>query len=195
MAQSALKAWTLDEFFAWQERQEERYELVGGVPLRMMAGASNRHDDVVANTIIALGNRLRGSGCRTFTGDGAVETYAGQVRRPDAGVDCGRRDPSSYRAADPRLVVEVMSPSTRDFDAIGKLAEYQAVESLEHILYVEPNRPEVLAYSRAPDRTWVKDRVEAMDGSVPLATLGIELPLSEIYDGVAFPPPGPFPPG
>ncbi|WP_375459117.1 Uma2 family endonuclease [uncultured Enterovirga sp.] len=188
MASSVLRAWTVDDFFAWQERQDERYELVGGLPLRMLAGASNRHDDVVANIIIALGNRLRGSGCRPFTGDGAVETYPGQIRRPDAGVDCGRRDPNGYRAADPRLVVEVMSPSTRDFDAIGKLTEYKAIEGLEHILYVEPNHPEVLAYSRGAERNWTRARIEVLDGSVPLPALGIELPLAEIYDGVVFPP-------
>lgn len=196
MAQSALQPWTVDEFFDWQERQAERYELVDGFPLRMMAGASNRHDLVVLNLLAEFRTRLRGSGCTPFTGDGAVETRPGQIRRPDAGVDCGRRDPEGYVAADPRLVAEVLSPSTRDFDAVEKLAEYKTQESLEHILYIEPNRPEVIVYSRAGDRSWVKSRVEALDSSIPLPALGIELPLAEIYDGVVFPPHSErFPPG
>lgn len=68
MAQTALKPWTLPEFFAWQERQGDRYEVVGGIPLRMMAGASDRHDAIVLNLLLALGNRLRGARSTPFTG-------------------------------------------------------------------------------------------------------------------------------
>ena len=91
-------------FFAWQERQSERYELVGGVPVRPMAGARNVHDDIVVNLVAELRNVLRGSGCRPFTGDGSVETLPGQIRCPDAGVDRGKRDPNGLTAAEPRLV-------------------------------------------------------------------------------------------
>lgn len=188
MAQTALRSWTIDEFFTWQERQEERYELVGGLPVRMMVGASNRHDRVVLNLLVQLGTRLRGSDCVPFTGDSGLETYPGQIRRPDAGVDCGPRDQSAFKAAAPRLVAEVLlSPSTRDFDTIGKLAEYKGVESLEHILYVEPNHAKVMAWSRGPDRAWIRVRVEEIALSVELPALGIALPLADIYEGVEFP--------
>lgn len=186
MAQPIAQPWTTDAFFAWQDRQPDRYELVGGFPLRMMAGTKNGHDDISTNIIGELRNRLRGTGCRPFTGDGAVETYPGQIRRPDAGVDCGPRDPDGYVAADPRLVAEVLSPSTRDFDSIEKLAEYKAVESLDYILYVEPNRAEVAVWSRGDDRRWERALVEDLGASIDLPSLGIALPLAEIYDGVAF---------
>lgn len=194
MAQTALEPWTIDEFFAWQERQPERYELVGGVPLRPMAGARNGHDEIVVNLLVLLRNRTRDSGCRPFTGDGAVETYPGQIRRPDAGLDCGRRDPDGHLAADPRLVAEVLSPSTRDFDTFEKLGEYKAVESLDHILYVEPNRAEVAVWSRGADRRWTRTVHEDLAAAIDLPSLGIALPLAEIYDGVTFSLP-PRPPG
>lgn len=188
MSQPLAQPMSVDAFFAWQERQDVRYELVDGLPLRMMAGAKNRHDDIVTNVLLALGNRLRGGKCRPFTGDGAVETYPGRIRRPDVGIDCGRRDPDGYRAADPKVVVEVMSPSTRDFDAIGKLAEYQAVESLETIIYIEPNGPEVTFYAREPDRSWTKRRIyDDLTAAIPLPSLGTELALADIYEGVRFP--------
>ena len=191
MAQTALRPWTLEEFFAWQERQDERYELVGGVPLRMMAGTNNRHDSIVSNIGAELRNRLRGSPRRHITADGAVVTRPGQIRRPDAGVDCGRSDPDGYVAADPRLIVEVLSPSTRDFDTFEKLAEYKALESLDSILYVEPNRPEVAVWSRDPDRGWVRVLHDDLTSAIALPSLGIALPLAEIYDRVEFQPVAP----
>ena len=187
MSQAVLKRWTPDEFFAWQERQEDRYELVGGVPVRMMAGTSNRHDDIVVNLVGMLRDLLRGMPCRPFTGDGAVETYPGQIRRPDAGVDCGRRDPNGYRAAEVRLVVEVLSPSTRDFDAAFKVPEYRSVPSLDYILLVEPNAPEVVLWSRDETRAWTERRIDGLPGSVDLPALGITLALADLYEGVEFP--------
>ncbi|AWN37882.1 Uma2 family endonuclease [Methylobacterium radiodurans] len=174
-------------FFAWQERQPERYELVDGVAVGMMAGARNVHDDIVVNLVAALKTRLRGSGCRPFTGDGSVETLPGQIRRPDVGVDCGARDPDARRAAEPRLVAQVLSPSTRDFDAFAKLAEYKAVAGLEHILRVEPNAAEIRLWSHGANRAREETRLVDLDGNVALPALGIALPLAEIYDGVSFP--------
>lgn len=178
---------SVEAFFAWQERQSERYELVGGVPVRMMAGARNVHDDIVVNLLAALHAALRGSGRRPFTSDGSVETLPGQVRRPDAGVDGGVRDPSGMKAADPRLVAEVLSPSTRDFDAFEKLSEYKALAGLEHILLIEPNAAEVMLWSREAERAWVKQRVAGLDATVDLTGLGIRLPLADLYDRVTFP--------
>ncbi len=187
MAEALERAWTLDEFFAWQERQPDRYELVNGRPLRLMPGAKNVHDDIVVNVLAALGPQLRNSGCRPFTGDGAVETYSGQIRRPDLGVDCGRRDPNAYKAAAPRLVAEVLSPSTRDFDSISKLAEYKSVDGLDYILFIEPNEPLVVIWSRDPQSVWGEARLEGLEAVVDLPALGASLALSAGYEGVEFP--------
>jgi Uma2 family endonuclease len=181
------RPWTLDEFFAWQERQAERYELVNGRPLRMMAGAKNVHDDIVVNILTELGPKLRGTGCRPFTGDGAVETYPGQIRRLDIGVDGGRRDPNGYRASNPRLVLEVLSPTTRDFDSTRKLEEYKTIAGLEYILFVEPNEPSIAIWSRAGG-AWSEARINGLEAKVELPKLGIDLAMRAIYEDVEFPP-------
>lgn len=177
----------VDAFLAWAETQSERYELVGGVPVRMMAGARNVHDDIVVNLLTLLRAQLRGSGCRPFTGDGAVETLPGQIRRPDVGVDCGARDPNALMAAEPRLVAEILSPTTRDFDAFAKLAEYKIVGSLADILLVEPNAPEIRSWTRDESGAWQETRVTGLNGVLDLAAFSLNLPLAEIYDGIAFP--------
>jgi Uma2 family endonuclease len=187
MTETARRRWTIEEFFAWQEKQTDRHELVDGFPLRMMAGAKNVHDDIVVNVLAELRNQLRGSGCRPFTGDGSVETKPGQIRRPDVGVDCGRRDPNGTKATLPRVVVEVLSPTTRDFDTIGKLEEYKLIECLERILVIEPNAPEVIIWVKGTDRSWRQSVRHGMDQEVDMPEIGATLSLAEIYDGVEFP--------
>jgi Uma2 family endonuclease len=166
MTDAAPRRWTVEEFFAWQERQPERYELVDGFPMRMMAGAKNVHDDIVVNVLAELRNQLRGGGCRPFTSDGSVETKPGQIRRPDVGVDCGRRDPNATKATSPRVVVEVLSPTTRDFDTIGKLDEYKLIDSLARIVVIEPNAPEVIVWARGDDRSWRKAIRQGLDQEI-----------------------------
>ena len=187
MTEAAPRRWTVEEFFAWQERKPERYELVDGFPMRMMAGAKNVHDDIVVNVLAELRNQLRGGGCRPFTSDGSVETKPGQIRRPDIGVDRGRRDPNATKATSPRVVVEVLSPTTRDFDTIGKLEEYKLVDSLERIVVIEPNAPEVIIWVREADRSWRKAVRQGFDQKIDMPEFGVALSLAEIYDGVEFP--------
>jgi len=187
MTEAAPRKWTIEEFFAWQERQPQRYELVDGFPTRMMAGAKNVHDDIVVNVLAELRNQLRGGGCRPFTSDGSIETKPGQIRRPDIGVDCGRRDPNATKATSPRVVVEVLSPTTRDFDTIGKLEEYKLVDSLERIVVIEPNAPEVIIWVRGADRSWRKGSHRGLDREIDTPEIGVTLSLAEVYDGVEFP--------
>jgi len=191
MSDPALQPWTVERFFAWQATQADRYELVNGFPLRMMAGARNVHDDIVVNLLAELRGQLRGSGCRPFTGDSSIETLPGQIRRPDAGADCGQRDPNGFKAALPRMVAEVLSPTTRDFDTYDKRAEYERVESLDYILLIDPNVAYVDLWSRLPDRTWEHRTIEGLDTRIALPNIGVTLAMKDIYDGVAFPPPGP----
>ena len=187
MAEPARARWTTDEFLAWDERQPDRHELVDGVPLRMMAGASEGHNDVVINIVSELRTRLRGKPCRPFNGDSAVETKPGQIRRPDAGVHCSPRQPSALMARDPRLVVEVLSPSTRDFDTYRKADEYKLVPGLARILLVDPNRPEVFMWNRDGAGEWESATVAGMEAVIDMPEIGIALPLAEIYLDIVFP--------
>ena len=88
--------------------QDDRYELVDGFPVRMMTGARNVRDNIVVTIVAELRNQLRVKPCRPFTGDCSVETVPGQIRRPDAGVDCGKDDPAGVAAALLSLVGEVL---------------------------------------------------------------------------------------
>ncbi|MFL5211964.1 MAG: Uma2 family endonuclease, partial [Microvirga sp.] len=89
MAEAASRLMTPEEFFQWQIGQEDLYELVDGVPVKMlkMTGASAQHDLVVVNVIISIGNQLRGGPCRPTSDDVALRTKIGTLRRPNVMVE------------------------------------------------------------------------------------------------------------
>lgn len=187
MGEQAVAAMSVEEFYAWGERQDVRYEYVDGAAIRMMTGANRRHDDVVFNIVVALGMELRGKSCRGFTADTAVRTRSGRRRRPDAGVECGAPRDSDHEADQPKLVVEVLSPSTREFDLYGKLDEYKAVDSIDFILLVEPNAPEVMVWRRGANRAWEHETVSGLEAVVSFPAIGVMLRLADVYDKLLFP--------
>ncbi|GJE26786.1 Uma2 family endonuclease [Methylobacterium organophilum] len=181
---------TPEEFFAWQSTQDGLYELVDGVPVphvKMMAGASAQHDRTVVNIIISLGVQLRGSGCRPTTDDLALRTGIATIRRPDVTVECGDLVRDSYESRLPRLVVEVLSPSTTNIDRFRKLDEYRRHPSLASILLVETRFPSAVLYRRAGEG-WAEESFEALDAVIDLPAIGARLALTDIYEDVGFEP-------
>ncbi len=188
MSQAFERTMTADAFLRWAEDREGRFEFVDGRIVRLQAGTASQHDSIVVNVLAALRTRLRGKPCRPFTADFAVRTAANRIRRPDAGVDCGKREPRDLVAREPILVVEVFSPSTRDIDRSVKIGEYKGVETLRTILYVEPNRPEVYVFERGDEGEWRDTVLRGLDQVIAVPALGLILPLAEIFEDVEFAP-------
>jgi Uma2 family endonuclease len=187
MQLSTITRITPEQFFAWISGQEERYELVDGEVV-MMAGAGRRHDRIVVNLTTAVHSQIRGGPCQTFTGDTYVETTSSTRRMPDLGVDCGKPDDDSLTADKPSLVVEVLSPTTGGFDLTVKLAEYQSLPSLNYILFVDTDSPNVHLYSRDDGGLWKDVLLKGLEALVELEKLNVKLRLQEIYSGLEFRP-------
>lgn len=190
MADPAIHRMSVEAFFAWQLAQEGLYELVDGVPVphvKMMTGASAQHDRVTVNVIATLHAQLRGSGCRPTTDDIALRTSIATIRRPDITVECGELVRDTYENRSPRLVVEVLSPSTMNIDRFRKLEEYRRHPSLAYILLIETRFPSAILYRRDGE-TWAQESFEALTDSIDLPAIGVSLALADVYDDVAFEP-------
>jgi len=187
MTQTARKLMTQDEFLLWCLDQEARYELVEGVPVEMMTGASNRHDQVIINLIIALGVQLRGTPCRPATADIAVKTRRNSIRRPDVTVTCDPPLPDTYDAEKARMMVEVLSPSNRGIAWQRKLEEYRRRDGLSYILLVETESiGATLLYRTSDEVAWDSLDVDRLDETIDLPLIGCRLPMADIYAGIDF---------
>lgn len=181
MANAAQITMTPEDFFAWDPGDEERYELVDGFPVKMMTGASQVHDVIVTNIIASLRNQLRGSGCRPTTDDIALRTKINSVRRPDVMVNCGDPTADSYEAHEPRLVVEVLSPSNSGLPWQRKLEEYRQHAALLYILLIEPGSVGATLLTRKGD-AWPSVDYDSLDAIIHLPDLKCQLPMADIYE-------------
>jgi Uma2 family endonuclease len=187
MSERAVTRMSAEEFLEWGLHQELRYELIDGLPVAM-AGAKQRHDLIVLNAHAGLHAQLRGGKCRGFTADIAVRIPAGNIRRPDAGIDRAAIDEDATTAGAPFLVMEVLSPSTREFDMFRKLEEYKTVPSLSHIVLVDPDAPRAFHWSHPAGGQWGYALLEGLEAVVRLPEIDCALDLTTLYDGLTFRP-------
>lgn len=188
MGEKLQERMTVEEFFEWQARQDKNYELVDGIPVltvKAMTGASDRHDRVTVNAIGHLHQALRGKPCRPSTQDKSIRTYRG-TRRPDVLVECGKPDDKSMEADIPRVVIEVLSPSTTRFDRFQKLEEYQQDERIAVILLVDTEKPRVAVWRRGTRGSWEPHEEDGLNAVIALPEIEAGLPLSELYLGLEF---------
>lgn len=181
---AATKLMTADEFLVWCLDQEGRWELVSGVPVRTMTGATHEHDELVVNLLAALRPRLRGGPCRPMTADIASRMAGGNLRRPDVTVDCGPRRRGALESVAPAVFFEVLSPSTRGFDFIKKPDEYRRVVTLKHFVMLDPVTARAWVASRETEGVWRDADVFGLDSTLALPGIGIDLPMAEIYEDV-----------
>jgi Uma2 family endonuclease len=179
MLDKAQRRMTPQEFYAWQEPMDEKYELVDGYPLEMTP-ATRRHDQIVLNIIAEIGSQLHGSDRHGFTSAITIATRPKTRRRADVGVDCGPYRDEDYAASNPKLVVEVLS-SSDELNPSAKINEYKALDCLDHILVIEPDAPRVLFCTRGDDHLWDASLAEGLDATVDIPDLGITLKLEQVY--------------
>lgn len=179
-AHPAPKVWTVDEFLEWERAQEERYEYVGGI-IRMMVGGTNRHSRITFRLAVSLHGRVQGRPCEVFSERSKVKVEWA-VMYPDVLVTCGPVSDKDDAIADPVLIAEVLSPSTAGHDAVTKWEAYRTIASLQHYLLVAQDACAIDLLTRDGDG-WRLMRYDRMDQVLPLTTLGIALPLAEIYEG------------
>jgi Uma2 family endonuclease len=150
-----------------------------------MAGASYEHNLIVANLVREIGNRLRGGPCRAVSTDMRVFA-AGLYTYPDLIVVCGKpefTDDKLDTLTNPTVVMEVLSPSTEAFDRGEKSIRYRRLASLTDYVLFSQETFYAEHYVRQPD-AWALTETDDPDAKVAIASIGCELALREIYDGV-----------
>lgn len=172
-------AMTLDQFLAWEERQEARYEFDGFRPV-LMAGGTEAQSEIQKNILVALGNRLRGRPCRVHGSDLKIRV-AGRIRYPDAFVVCGPRQRGRTVVDDPVIVFEILSESTEHTDLIEKNEEYRATPSIGRYVLLQQTHIAGIVFAREPDGRWISQVLDGADAVLELPEIEVQLPLGEFY--------------
>jgi Uma2 family endonuclease len=185
MEQPRQSQFTADEFIAWaMEQPTGRFELDNGVVIAMAPERAS-HATAKLNAVIALRNGIgaRGLPCQAFPDGMSVRVNDQTVYEPDALVRCGPPLPGDAIAvADPIIVVEVVSPSSRGVDRGVKLASYFSVPSVRHYLIVDTDKRVVIHHRRDEEGQIVVQIVR--DGSLTLDPPRLAIEVRDILDGL-----------
>lgn len=177
---------TEEEYLAFERASDEKHEFADG-EIFAMSGGKGPHANVAANIIGALAFVLRGRSCRVYTSDMRVHIpISGRFVYPDASVVCGRpqyKDEQIDTLLNPRVIVEILSPSTEAYDRGDKFENYQSLASLKHYIMAAQDKPRIEVYTRQDDGSW-HFRVFLAGTSIALSSPECTLDVDQIYAGV-----------
>ena len=173
---------SVEEYLKFEEMSTTKHEYIGG-ELYAMTGATTRHNVICVNVAIALAGHVRGGPCRTYVEAVKVRlTVKGEeiFYYPDVSVACGPQDPDKVFVTDPKLIVEVLSPSTERTDRGEKALNYREIPTLEEYVLIDQRKQEVTLCRRSDD--WRPQVLTRSDAEAQLRSIAFTLPIERIYD-------------
>lgn len=173
--------WTEAEYLAFEELSPTKHEYFDG-EIFAMAGAGPSHNLVAGSALSGLGALTKRGRCRVFTSDQRIYVPpTGLYTYADGGLVCGQMRIHTDRMCllNPTLLIEVLSPSTREYDTGAKREHYQQIPSLRHILFIDQPARHVRHYHRSEGGVW--ELSEAQSGALALPDLGGSLMLDDLY--------------
>lgn len=182
MGQAIQKpVFTADDYLAWEPAQLDRHEYLDG-EVFAMAGAEDRHVTVSMNIAFALRQHLSGSPCRTYMSDMRLHVAAANSYfYPDVLVTCSALDLANPLVkTEPKLIIEVLSPSTAAYDRGLKFSHYRSLTSLEEYVLIDLDTRNTDCYRIGADGLWVLHPF-ARGESVSLASVTLELSAAQLF--------------
>jgi Uma2 family endonuclease len=180
---------TEEQYLAIEERVEQRSEYLRG-EMFPVEFATIPHATVHRNLVLAVGVQLAGSGCQLFFNELRVRVSAtGLYTYPDIVVVCGKLEVSEKdknSVTNPKVIVEILSPTTADYDRGGKFVHYRSIPSFREYLLIAQDRMHVEHHTKLPDGGWLLHETSDGEAIVSLESIRVRFKLSDAYDGVEF---------
>lgn len=177
------------EYLRLERRAEYKSEYVNG-RIFAMGGASETHNLIAGNVFGELRQQLKDRPCRSYVSDMRVKVRSfGLYTYPDVVVVCGEpefEDDEVDTLLNPKILVEILSPSTERYDRIAKTSYYRTIDSLAEHLLVAQDEMRLEQYARQRDGQWLFSEYLSLDAVVNLASIECTLKLSDVYDRITF---------
>jgi Uma2 family endonuclease len=179
-----IPRFTPEEYFAWEEQQLERHELIDGEVYAMTGGTVN-HSQIAVKFTSLLDNHLRGSGCKTLNSDCRVNIVeSNNYTYPDLSVTCDDRDKTNTKYITyPCLIIEVLSFSTEAYDRGGKFRMYRQNPVLQDYVLVSSEKIEIDLYRKTESGSWEIINYQVGD-TIKLKSVSLTFPIERIYEGI-----------
>ena len=175
---------TIEEYLEWELQQDLRYEYVNSEVIAM-TGGTIPHNDIALNFYTALRPHLRSRGCRVNVSDVKVQVSPNSLYYySDVIVSCDPQDLNARQfIQNPKIIAEVLSPSTSARDRGEKFINYLKIPSLQEYLLIDSEKISVERYCRGEGRMWLY--YPYTDGDIlTLSSIEFELAIALLYENV-----------
>jgi Uma2 family endonuclease len=187
MQQIALKKITEAQYLEEERRAEVKSEFYNG-EIFVMAGASRRHNLIVANVIITLGQQLKNKPCRVYPGDMRLRIgKTGLYTYPDVMVVCGQEafsDETEDTLLNPTVIIEVLSDSTEEYNRGKKFWHYRQLNSLKEYILISQKSQNIEKYFISTNQQWTLAETDEKQTSVVIESIGCVLNIEDVYDKI-----------
>ena len=178
---------TPEEYLALERAAACKSEYYAGESFAM-AGASERHVSIVANTMYLLVGQLKGRPCKAYANDMRLKVSpTGLYTYPDILVVCSApvfTDEHNDTLLNPTVLVEVLSESTEAYDRGRKFDHYRTLVSLSDYVLISQDQPKIEHFVRQSDSRWLFSAYNNLDDTVEIMSIACALPLRDVYDKV-----------
>lgn len=185
MSAEPQRTYTSEEYLTLERESETRNEYLNG-EIFAMSGASRGHNLIGTNIVGALHTPLKRQGCEQYASDMRVRVPAtGLYTYPDVVVVCGEpefEDGEGDTLINPNLLIEILSPSTEDYDRGRKFAHYRSLPSLQAYLLVAQDHVHVELSTRHNNSFWMLWETDDLKATLEIPVIGVTLELADIYD-------------
>jgi Uma2 family endonuclease len=177
---------TEEEYLRFEKDSLEKHEYFRG-EIFAKAGASPRHNVIFSNLFIGLGMQLKGKPCKPYSSDLRIHIPENTLYTyPDISIICGEivfAKTDADTAILPTLLIEILSPSTKDYDRGGKFRLYRDIPTLKEYIVIDSESISVEAHRINPQGNWELKDYNSIDDILIISIINVSLPLKEIYEG------------
>ncbi len=179
-----------EEYLKLERKAETRHEFVDGV-IYAMAGESLSHSRICINLAGEVRTKLKGANCEALSPNMKVRAESkGMFAYPDLTIVCGEpifHDKQKDVLLNPKVIIEVLSPSTQRYDQTKKFFRYRKeLPSLTDYVLIYQDAPFIEHHEKQTDGRWTHNAADGIEDVLQILSIEIELNLREIYDRVKF---------
>lgn len=189
MASQPRPRLTEAQFLELEREAKFKSEFVNG-EVHAMSGGTVAHSLIKMNLYRELQNRLLNTSCVAFDSDLMIKVLAtGLLTYPDVSIACGGQVPtntSETMLLTPVVLIEVLSPTTEAWDRGGKWHHYQLIPTLQEYILISQHQPKAERFVRRGDEMWLLGTCTGLGTELPIAAVGVSIPMQEIYRRVTF---------
>lgn len=187
MQQTAAKYITQQEYLDLERNALDKHGYYKG-EIFAMSGASFKHNLIESNIRLALGIFLKDKDCNEFGSNLRIHIPSNTLYTyPDIIVLCDEpefADEEFDTITNPSVIIEILSPSTANYDRGAKFDLYREIESLQEYLLIDSTSVHTVLYVKNADNTWTLSETKDMAGSIVIPSIDFTISIADIYNGV-----------